>query len=491
MVALAWANSPWSGSYFHLWHTDPTFGFAGSLLSKPLHFWINDGLMALFFLLVGLEIKRETLVGELASFRKAALPIAAALGGMIVPAVLYFLFNRGGPGASGWGIPMATDIAFALGVLALLGDRVPTSLKVFLAALAIADDIGAVLVIAFFYTAQISWISLGVGGLFFVALIAANRTGARHPLTYVVLGLGLWIAFLQSGIHATVAGVLLAITIPARQRVNSLNAESPMLRFEHALMPWNKYVIMPVFALANAGVILGTGAARSLADPISVGVICGLVLGKPIGIVLFSWLATRSRIAAMLDGIGWRQIAWRWIAGRNRLHHVALHRQSGFWRHTRARDGEGGHSGGFGFVRSLWRAHSRKGQHRRIASARRRFAVRAAPGTSAVPAWDQGPIPRPRRFRHACDQGRLSAHAVGPLQFMNRHEWFGSRRSEHLTKLYEKCRRSCSCRGHAGLRISFRKTTQVGRQERASGSWLAAPADKRAGTPGLLSAAGR
>jgi NhaA family Na+:H+ antiporter len=311
-VALIWANSPWAGSYFHLWHTDPTLGFGGSLLSKPLHFWINDGLMALFFLLVGLEIKRETLVGELASFRKAALPIAAALGGMIVPAGLYALLNQGGPGASGWGIPMATDIAFALGVLALLGDRVPVSLKVFLAALAIADDIGAVLVIAFFYTEQISWISLGVGGLFFGALIAANRAGARHPLIYAVLGLGLWIAFVPSGIHATVAGVLLAITIPAGQGVDSspfpAHSESPMLRFEHALMPWNKYVIMPVFALANAGVILGAGAASSVADPISLGVICGLVLGKPIGIVLFSWVATRIRVAAMLDGISWRQI---------------------------------------------------------------------------------------------------------------------------------------------------------------------------------------
>jgi Na+:H+ antiporter, NhaA family len=305
VMALAWANSPWAGSYFHLWHTDPTFGFAGSLLSKPLHVWINDGLMALFFLLVGLEIKREVLVGELASFRKAALPIAAALGGMIVPAGIYLLFNHGGPGATGWGIPMATDIAFALGVLALLGDRAPMSLKVFLAALAIADDIGAVLVIALFYTAQISWISLGVGGLVFVALITANRTGLRHPLIYIVLGIALWIAFFQSGIHATVAGVLLAITIPARQRAN---AESPMLRFEHALLPWNKYLIMPVFALANAGVLLSGGAARSLADPISVGVICGLVLGKPIGIVLFSWLATRCRIAMMLEGISWRQI---------------------------------------------------------------------------------------------------------------------------------------------------------------------------------------
>lgn len=291
---------------------DLTFGRLGGLLAKPLHFWINDGLMALFFLLVGLEIKRETLVGELASFRKAALPIAAAFGGMIVPAGLYVVFNHGGPGAAGWGMPMATDIAFALGVLALLGDRVPTSLKVFLAALAIADDIGAVLVIAFFYTAQISWLSLGVGSLFFVALLTANRAGARHLLIYAILGVGLWLAFLQSGIHATVAGVLLAIAIPARQRTTNravlTSNESPMLRLEHALIPWNRYLIMPVFALANVGVALGGGAARSVVAPVSLGVICGLVIGKPTGIVLFSWLATRTRLAAMLDGIGWRQI---------------------------------------------------------------------------------------------------------------------------------------------------------------------------------------
>jgi NhaA family Na+:H+ antiporter len=307
VVALVWANSPWSSIYFHIWHTDLTFGLAGKLLSEPLHFWINDGLMALFFLLVGLEIKRETLVGELASVQKAALPIAAALGGMIVPAGLYVLFNHSGPGASGWGIPMATDIAFALGVLALLGDRVPISLKVFLAALAIADDIGAVLVIAFFYTAQISWISLGIAGLVFIALITANRAGVRHPLVYAVLGVGLWIAFVPSGIHATVAGVLLAITIPARQRTND-GSESLMLRFEHALVPWNKHFIMPVFALANAGVVLNSEAASSLISPVSLGVICGLVIGKPIGIVVFSWLAVRSRIATMLDGISWRQI---------------------------------------------------------------------------------------------------------------------------------------------------------------------------------------
>jgi NhaA family Na+:H+ antiporter len=324
MVALAWANAPWAGSYFQLWHTDPTFGFAGQQLSQPLHFWINDGLMALFFLFVGLEIKREVLVGELASLQKAALPIAAALGGMVVPAALYFLFNRGGTGAAGWGIPMATDIAFALGVLVLLGDRAPASLKIFLAALAIADDIGAVLVIAFFYTEQISWLHLGMGGLFFAALIVANLAGVRLRLVYILLGLGLWYVFWRSGIHPTVAGVLLASTIPARLRTwrdvgegatlgsrksERINTESPMLRFERTLMPWNKYFIMPVFALANAGVILDAGAVRSLTNPITLGVICGLVLGKPIGIVLFSWLAVRSRLATMLDGISWRQIA--------------------------------------------------------------------------------------------------------------------------------------------------------------------------------------
>jgi Na+:H+ antiporter, NhaA family len=311
IAALFWSNSPWAGSYFHLWHTDVTFGLAGPRFSQPLHFWINDGLMALFFLLVGLEIKRETLVGELASFRKAALPVAAALGGMIIPAAFYVFFNHGGPGAPGWGIPMATDIAFALGVLALLGDRVPASLKVFLAALAIVDDIGAVLVIAFFYTEKISWAALGMGGLLFVALLAANRAGVRHLLIYAVLGIGLWLAFVQSGIHPTVAGVLLAATIPARvaSRADRESGESPMLRLEHTLIPWNRYVIMPVFALVNAGVALGAGAARSIVTPISLGVICGLVVGKPVGILLFSWLATRSRLAAMLEGIGWRQIA--------------------------------------------------------------------------------------------------------------------------------------------------------------------------------------
>ena len=349
LAAMLWANSPWSASYFELWHTKLTVGFAQATLSKEIHFWINDGLMAVFFLLVGLEIKREVLIGELASLQKAALPLVGALGGMLIPAGFYFLFNRSGPGAAGWGVPMATDIAFALGVLALLGDRVPTSLKVFLAALAIADDIGAVLIIAFFYTEQLSYVSLAVAGIFFVALFLMNRIGVRHTMVYVILGVGLWLAFLQSGIHATVAGVLLALTIPAHRRIDGPAflersgkileefrcadqsddpieasatrsaalrllaqdchyAEAPMLRFEHALAPWSKHAIMPIFALANAGVYLGGDALAKLVSPISLGVISGLALGKPLGIVVFAWLAVRSGLATLPQKVNWRQI---------------------------------------------------------------------------------------------------------------------------------------------------------------------------------------
>jgi len=219
-LALGWANSPWAESYHRLWETSFTIGFPGRGLTLSLHHWINDGLMAVFFFLVGLEIKREMLVGELASPRQAALPIAGALGGMLVPAGIYAVLNIGGPGAPGWGIPMATDIAFALGVVALLGPRVPLGLKIFLAALAIMDDIGAVLVIAFFYTAALSWSALAIGAVLLVALIVCNSAGVRHPVAYALLGVGLWACFLASGIHATIAGVLLAMTIPSRTRIN-------------------------------------------------------------------------------------------------------------------------------------------------------------------------------------------------------------------------------------------------------------------------------
>ncbi len=348
-LALAWANSPWADSYHHLWETPFTIGTPDLGLTLSLHHWINDGLMAVFFFLVGLEIKREMLVGELASPRSAALPIAAAIGGMIVPAAFYAALNVGGPGAAGWGIPMATDIAFALGVVALLGSRVPLGLKVFLAALAIVDDIGAVLVIAFFYTAGLSWYALAIGGALLVALVLCNIAGVRHVAIYALLGVALWAAFLASGIHATVAGVLLAMTIPSRTRINEdeflargrsilidferasgpettvlTNAaqqdavhemefacdqvQTPLLRLEHGLHGIVAFGIMPLFALANAGVHFGADLLAGIVWPVTAGTVLGLVLGKPIGITLFAWAATRMGFAALPSGASWRAV---------------------------------------------------------------------------------------------------------------------------------------------------------------------------------------
>src|SRR3712207_2445835 len=220
VVALVWANSPWGASYAALWATKLTLSLGGFSISKDLTHWINDGLMAVFFLVVGLEIKREVLVGELSSARNAVLPVAAAFGGAVVPALIYLAINAGTEGSAGWGIPMATDIAFALGVLALLGERAPTTLKVFVTALAIVDDTVAVLVIALFYTSDISWGALGVGAAFLAALAVANVIGVGRTLVYAVLGIGLWLAFLLSGVHATIAGVLLAFTVPASSFIN-------------------------------------------------------------------------------------------------------------------------------------------------------------------------------------------------------------------------------------------------------------------------------
>lgn len=356
VAALVWSNSPWQESYAALWHTEFSLGWGHFLFSKPLHFWINDGLMTVFFLLVGLEIKRELLVGELASPRRAALPIVAALGGMVVPAAIYFALNAGTSGARGWGIPMATDIAFAIGVLALLGRRVPAALKVFLVALAIVDDIGAVLVIAIFYTSEISWISLAAGLFLLLILAGANRSHLRHPYIYAVLGIFLWLAFLKSGVHTTIAGVLLAMTIPARTRIGAdgllrqgralldafeeagdqgksimvhaerqdalqsleevcEHAETPLQRFERALHPWVTFLIMPLFALANAGVTL-EGSAASAMSRVSVGIVLGLVLGKQIGITFFAWAAVRFGMAALPPEIRWRQIyGVGWLGG--------------------------------------------------------------------------------------------------------------------------------------------------------------------------------
>ncbi len=313
-IALAWANSPFNGGYQALLHHPLVVGPTSFQLQLSVHEWINDGLMALFFLLVGLEIKREMLIGELASVRRAALPIAGALGGMLVPAALYALLNGGGAGARGWGIPMATDIAFALGVVALLGPRVPLALKVFLAAVAIVDDIGAVLVIALFYTASISTAFLAIAAVVVAALVALNLAGVRRAVPYLLLGIVLWIAVLLSGIHATVAGVLLAMTIPARTRNEG---EPPLLeRLEHLLHAPVAFLIVPLFALANAGVRIGGASAGGLSLTVLGGVALGLIVGKPLGITLASWLAVRARIASLPDGVSWRLLQGvSWLGG--------------------------------------------------------------------------------------------------------------------------------------------------------------------------------
>jgi NhaA family Na+:H+ antiporter len=358
VVALAWANSPGGDEYFHLWERTFTIGFEGFALTKSLHHWINDGLMVVFFLLVGLEIKREMFVGELSSLKQAVLPIAAAVGGMVVPAAIYAAFNAGGPGSRGWGIPMATDIAFALGVLALLGDRIPPGLRVFLAALAIVDDLGAVLVIALFYTADISMSALGAAAIIFCALAVCNRAGVRHPAIYAALGVALWLAVLGSGIHATIAGVLLALTIPSRTRIDEdtfaeraeqavlefraacapgvrtvisnpqqqealhhleravEGVQSPLLRIEHNLHKPVAFGIMPLFAFANAGVRLDAGVFAGLSWRIVLGVAVGLVVGKVIGIFAASKLAVASGTAALPANVGWRRIfGVSWLGG--------------------------------------------------------------------------------------------------------------------------------------------------------------------------------
>lgn len=357
-LALAWANSPWAASYHHLWELEVAVDAGPFSIRSTLHHLINDGLMAVFFFLVGLEIKREVLIGELASLRQAALPAAAALGGMAVPAAIYAALNAGGSGSAGWGIPMATDIAFALGVLALLGDRVPTGLKVFLAALAIVDDIGAVLVIALFYTSGVDWTALAVAGALLLLAAGANAAGVRRPSAYAVVGLALWGAVLASGVHATVAGVLLAMAIPSRTRIDEdeflrrarrsvdefasgcgpgttvltnqvqqealltletlcEQAQAPLQTTERKLHGVVAFFIMPLFALANAGVQLGGGDfAAAFSSPVLLGVLLGLVVGKPLGITLFSWLAVRMGIAALPNRVTWRTVhGVSWLGG--------------------------------------------------------------------------------------------------------------------------------------------------------------------------------
>jgi NhaA family Na+:H+ antiporter len=357
VAAILIANSNWADAYFGLWKVQGHIGLGGFTIEESLLHWINDGLMAVFFLVVGLEIKRELLVGELSSLRLAGLPIAAAMGGMIVPALLYAALNAGTPGARGWGIPMATDIAFSLGILALLGTRVPLGLKVFLAALAIVDDLGAVLVIALFYTNDLDLAMLARAGVVLLALVALNKAGERRMLPYVVLGIALWVLFLKSGVHATIAGVLLALTIPARVRIDpesfadqgqqllkelkSSSAEGgrvllsesaqdavhalsqscrdvqmPLERLKHALHPWVTFAIVPLFGFANAGVAVKGDLGSQLSNPVTLGIIMGLARRA-----LQPGVSSRRR--QLEEDLG------GWVPGRHWLYDVAVHRRPG------------------------------------------------------------------------------------------------------------------------------------------------------------------
>jgi NhaA family Na+:H+ antiporter len=346
LAALIWANSPWDESYFDLLHTHLSIDLDVVHLDLSLQHWVNDGLMALFFFLMGLEIKRELVHGELSSFRRALLPATAALGGMVMPALIYTAFNVGGEGARGWGVPVATDIAFALGVLSLLSRRVPFSIRVFLLALAIADDIGGILVIAIFYTSEISFSALGVAAVILAITYVFNRAGVRTINIYILLGGLLWIAVYESGIHATIAGVVLGLLTPAQHYYNpqtfadsaedlakryrtaletgavavqesllsqmedlTKGTEPPLERLERALVRWVGFSIVPIFALANAGVaISGDVASEAVSSSVSQGVAFGLVLGKPLGIFLFTFLAVKAGICDMPRGASWSQI---------------------------------------------------------------------------------------------------------------------------------------------------------------------------------------
>jgi NhaA family Na+:H+ antiporter len=349
LIAVVWANSPFSATYVHLWEHAFAVRLAGYTVANSLHHWINDGLMAMFFFVVGLELKREFMAGELSSPRTALLPLAAAVGGMLVPTLIFVALNPGKPHVTGWGIPMATDIAFVLGILSLLGKRVTVSLKIFLTALAIVDDLGAVLVIAVFYTSNISVVNLGAGGAFLALLLLANYLGIRNSVFYGIVGIGgLWLAFLLSGVHATIAGVLAAFTIPARPKIDERGftqrlqhylhdferiepndvtllepaqmhvleqikrlisaADTPLQRLEHALYPLVSFVVMPVFALANAGISFTTISADALLHPVSVGIFVGLLLGKCSGVVGACWVVTRLGWASFSGDMQWKHL---------------------------------------------------------------------------------------------------------------------------------------------------------------------------------------
>ncbi|MEQ9261874.1 MAG: Na+/H+ antiporter NhaA [Owenweeksia sp.] len=350
LAAMIWANSLFQGAYQDFIHTEISIGVGQFSLSESLLIWVNDGLMAIFFLQVGLELKREIIGGKLSSFRKAILPIGAAVGGMVVPALIYLVFNLNAPTEQGWGIPMATDIAFAIGVLSLLGDRVPAGLKVFLVALAIVDDLGAVLIIAVFYTSGISYVDLLHGLLFVLVLAGANYIGIRKAWFYALIGVGgVWLTFFFSGVHPTIAGILTAFAIPGRVKIKeedylknlqylhlqfietkaisgsfiseeqlgileeikqkSDDAETPLQKIEHHLAPIVGFFILPLFALVNTGIHIHGNMLEILSHPVSMGITFGLLVGKFTGILGVSWLLVKLKLAELQQGISWRHLS--------------------------------------------------------------------------------------------------------------------------------------------------------------------------------------
>ncbi len=307
VLALLTENSPLNWLYDTLLSTPVEVKVGALEIAKPLLLWINDGLMALFFFLVGLEIKREVVEGELSSLDKAMLPVVAAIGGMALPAVIYATVTWNDPIAlTGWAIPAATDIAFALGILAVLGSRVPVALKVFLLSVAVIDDLGAIIIIALFYTENLAVTSLLLGGIGLSALIALNRSGVRSLTPYILIGLAIWVCFLKSGVHATLAGVLIALTIPMGKQ--HAGDHSPLHNLEHGLHPWIAFLVLPVFAFANAGVPLTGLSLEALVAPIPLGIILGLVIGKQLGVFGATWVAVKLGIAKLPHGVGWREI---------------------------------------------------------------------------------------------------------------------------------------------------------------------------------------
>ena len=306
IFAMIIANTPLSATYDLILGTYIKVGIGNFEIAKPAILWINDGLMAIFFFLVGLEIKREVLAGELSSFDKAILPIMAAIGGMAVPGIIFAIVNWGTPeNLNGWAIPTATDIAFALGILALIGSRAPIALKIFLLAIAIIDDLGAIVIIAIFYTSELSINALSISMIGFAAAVALNRLGIQRTAPYLLVGIIMWVFVLKSGVHATLAGVLIAFTIPLKAKTED---EALLYKMEHGLHPWVAFLILPVFAFANAGVNFTGIGIDDLLQPLTLGIAVGLFLGKQIGIFLATWIGVKSGIARLPENVSWKHV---------------------------------------------------------------------------------------------------------------------------------------------------------------------------------------